>query len=94
MQNLKGRNTLTFILGDSLASKMLAEAFDHRKNPATVAALFYHKRCLHHPHVAIYAASSLAGAMQTSAELGGLTVVSALVCRSQEPGCQGKSLPN
>lgn len=41
MQNLKGRNALTFISGDSLAFKKLAEAFDHRKNPATVAAQHY-----------------------------------------------------
>lgn len=32
------------------------------------------------------------GEMHTSAEMRGLTLVSALVCRSQEPGCQGESL--
>lgn len=32
------------------------------------------------------------GEVHTSAETRGLTLVSALVCRSQEPGCQGESL--
>lgn len=60
-RNLKGRNTLPFISGESLTSKTREEACDHRNNPATGAALFYHKRGLHQPHVAIHAAASLAG---------------------------------
>lgn len=90
-RNLKGTNTLPFISGESLTSKTREEACDHRNNPVTGAALFYHKRGLHQPHVAIHAAASLAGELHSAAEMGSMSVVSALVCKSQEDGCQGKS---
>lgn len=89
-RNLKGRNTLPFISGESLTSKTREEACDHRNNPATGAALFYHKRGLHQPHVAIHAAASLAGELHSAAEMGSMAVVSALVCKSKKMGVRGR----